>query len=197
MVKDSSQNPNSFSAQTQAELEMLHTVLDTQRSYPWNPYGIDVEPYYSEADAEAQQLELDATISNISWQRLANALDELWEPAAGSLETDLQRRFCDRVPLSFLQQIAQRAHQAVEEQQSLLNQLIYCVQDILAAWDQADLQVMARPLALAMRDGHGEVVEVTLRSVRQEDWQSLSEMEQARLSLAIARYALGQLDNAA
>ncbi|NJL85852.1 MAG: hypothetical protein HC886_07540 [Leptolyngbyaceae cyanobacterium SM1_1_3] len=78
----------------------------------------------------------------------------------------------------------------------MLNQLVYCVEDILAAWDQADLQVMARPLALAMRDGQGEAVEVALRSVRPENWQALSGMEQARLTLAIARYAIAQLDSA-
>ncbi|MFE4107800.1 hypothetical protein [Almyronema epifaneia] len=197
MVKDSSQQPTFHSAQTQAELEMLHTVLENQRTYPWNPYGIEVEPYFSELEAEAQQNELNAVSNGIGWQQLASTLDELWAPASQALAADLAQRFCDRVPASFLEQIAQRAHQVAAENQSLLQQLIYCVQDILTAWDSADLQVMARPLALAMRDGHGEVVEVTLRSVRQENWQSLSEIEQARLSLAIARYALGQLDSAA
>ncbi|NJO09792.1 MAG: hypothetical protein HC873_09195 [Leptolyngbyaceae cyanobacterium SL_1_1] len=194
MVKDSSQQPTSPSAQTQAELEMLHTVLDTQRSYPWNPYGIEVEPYFSEIEAESQQLNLE-TAGGIGWQRLSSTLNQLW-PTSNTLEADLLQRFCDRAPQSYLQQIAQRAQQAVQANQSLLNQLVYCVEDILAAWDQADLQVMARPLALAMRDGQGEAVEVALRSVRPENWQALSGMEQARLTLAIARYAIAQLDSA-
>jgi hypothetical protein len=76
---------------------------------------------------------------------------------------------------------------------ALVDQLVESVQTVLTDWETDDLQVMARPLAFSMRGGQEEVLEVLLQSVRQTDWEALSELEQARLSLAIARYALGEL----
>ena len=54
---------------------------------------------------------------------------------------------------------------------------------------------MARPMAFAMRGSSAdEFVEATIQSVRQDDWDALSPIEQARLSLAAARYAISQTE---
>jgi hypothetical protein len=52
---------------------------------------------------------------------------------------------------------------------------------------------MGRPLAMAMRSGQDEALDMTLRSIPQTDWQNLPEIERARLSLVVARYALREL----
>ena len=50
-------------------------------------------------------------------------------------------------------------------------------------WAEDDLRVFARPLAYAMR---GEVAS----EPSSNDWAALSEIEQAKLTLAIAKYAM-------
>ena len=97
------------------------------------------------------------------------------------------------MPAHLLQTLAASTQVVASDSGALINQLVTAAQSVLTGWDADDLNVMARPLAMAMRSGQEEILEVTLRSVRQTDWADLSEVEQARLSLAIARYALNEL----
>ncbi len=53
---------------------------------------------------------------------------------------------------------------------------------------------MARPVALAMRSGEADSLDTLVQSVRAADWEDLSAVEQAKLSLAIVRYALADID---
>ena len=78
----------------------------------------------------------------------------------------------------------------------LAEQLIACVRDTLTGWEEADLQVMARPLAHAMR-GQEEILEATISSVRDIEWDALSPMEQARISLAAARWSIDYVNDRA
>jgi hypothetical protein len=70
---------------------------------------------------------------------------------------------------------------------------VQCVQDALPNLAEDDLYVLARPLAYAMR-GNDAPIESTLERVRSIEWDALSDVEQARLSLAIARFALAELE---
>ena len=69
--------------------------------------------------------------------------------------------------------------------------MVECVLDILPQWDEEDLQVLARPLAYAMREADSEGVELVTTS--RKPWTELSEIEQAIVGLAVARYAISQL----
>ncbi len=74
----------------------------------------------------------------------------------------------------------------------LADQMVECVLDILPQWAEEDLQVLARPLAYAMRDANPSGVELVMATRR--PWAGLlSEIERARVSLAVARYAISQL----
>lgn len=183
---------NSLSPLTRVELEMLRTVLDDQAVYPWNPQD-------PAADATVSALEQTWDDGGADyaghWQAISSQAASLWNSgpaAAPSLTAALVQQFGTRMPTGLLSQLADRAQAVAQGSQSLMDQLVDCVQDVLSDWAIEDLQVMARPLALAMRDGHGEMVDVALRSVRNLEWEQLSEVEQARLSLAIARYAIAQ-----
>ena len=55
------------------------------------------------------------------------------------------------------------------------------------------MELLARPFAYAMRGNQMADVEFVLGELQFEEWTALSEIEQARMSLAIARYALSQL----
>ena len=73
---------------------------------------------------------------------------------------------------------------------SLSDQLVHCVSEVLPGWDLEDLEVMARPLAYSMRGDKNDELENILATIEPVDWYNLSEVEQARLSLAIALYAI-------
>ncbi|MEM6590607.1 MAG: hypothetical protein AAF651_01965 [Cyanobacteria bacterium P01_C01_bin.73] len=188
-----------FSARTQAELELLQSILDNREAYVWNPSLEDSETYLSQFETAWGESGLNHDQVSKGWQTVSQQLDIMWQSldqagAGASVLDALTTRFANRMPADLLAEIARRAEDVVSSGKPVLNQMLHCVKDILAAWDETDLQVMARPMAYAMRDGQGEIVEVTLQSVRDADWASLSPMEQARLSLAIARYAIDQVD---
>ncbi|NJN21660.1 MAG: hypothetical protein HC812_11375 [Leptolyngbya sp. RL_3_1] len=191
----SSHASSAQAAQARAELDLLHSVLDAEAQHDWNPQDPDnASPLTAlEATWEAADFSQEALASNA--QKLWAAAAQLW-PAAPSLALRLQAEFASRMPVELLSQIAERVQAIADNGRPLLDQLVAAVDETLTGWDAGDLRVIARPMALAMRDGHGDVVEATLRSIRADaDWEALSDLEKARLSLAIARYGFAQLDD--
>lgn len=183
----------SLSEQERIELEMLHAVLLDELAYPWNPAHSTAAAYLDNREVAFEPGDLPEDIFTSQWSHLSQQAERLWSGRLASLASSLTQQFGSRVPSQVLTQLATAAETASENSQALIDQLVICVQDVLGGWDADDLRVMARPLAMAMRDGQGEILDLTLRSIRQTDWENLSEIEQARLSLAIARYALGEL----
>lgn len=159
--------------------------------YVWNPAAPESEAFFT---ALERNFSLDSWNADELTTR-SNAffaqVNQLW--SATSLQETLMQRFATRVPQQFLTAIATRAQQVLSSSASLADQLVQCVQDVLPNLAEDDLYVLARPLAYAMR-GNDTPIESTLERVRSIEWTALSEVEQARLSLAIARYALAELD---
>lgn len=179
-------NPNE--SMDTAEIEVAETPT-SKISYPWNP---------SDPSAESFLLELEQEFLLDTWddsevaqrsQSFFSHLDSLWSTT--DLQTTLAQKFA-LVPHVLLAAIARQAQKVVETSNSLADQLIECVQDVLPTWAEDDLQVLARPFAYAMR-GESAVVDATVNSIEAIPWADLSETEQARMSLAIARYAINQL----
>ena len=159
--------------------------------YVWDPATPEAEPFFA---ALEQALPLDdwnaaevATRSDVFFAQV----NQLWSTA--TLQETLTQRFATRVPQQLLTAIATRAQQALSRSVSLADQLVQCVQEALPHLAEDDLHVLARPLAYAMR-GNDSPIESTLERVRSVEWDALSDVEQARLSLAIARYALAELE---
>ena len=177
-------------SQTEIELALLQTLLDENTAYPWDPALADA--YYQQAAKAGEALEISADDAAQGWQAMSNQLNQLWGSNTVSLKDVLCQKFAGRLSAGLIDHISQSAQQVVENGRPLAEQLIACVRDSLTGWDDADLQVMARPLAYAMR-GQSEILDVTIASVRNAEWDSLSAMEQARLSLAAARYAIDYL----
>ena len=197
MLNNSSQRSGQLSNMTQAELELLHAILNQDGIYPWNPYAPEVDAYLNQLETDWDAIGMSSTDAAESWRAASSQMTRVWSEftpnSASSLTHVLESQFDQRMPQDLIQRLAQTAEKVAASQASLLDQLVLCVQSVVAAWDVSDLQVMARPLAFAMRDGQGEILDVTLRSVRTADWSELSELEQVRLSLAIARVAIDQL----
>ena len=197
MVQD--KDSSSMSHQTRAELELLYSLLDQESAYPWNPSEPGADPYFADLEANWQALEVSEEEATSCWQAVSNQLEQIWAETStvSPLQRALTEKFSGHMPQSLLQEIAQRAQQIVAAGRPLAEQLIHCVEEMMSDWDQADLQVMARPYAMAMRDGQGEILNVTLNSLENREWAELSDIEQLRLSLAIARYAIAQLNESA
>ena len=190
-----------LSSQSQADMELLQALCtEEERAYPWNPMLPESETYFAESEASGLSFqdwsELEVTARS---QQLFAHLDRLWESASAvpvGVREALERRFVDRVPAAVLQAIACRAQQVIATPLSLADQLIECTQAAISQLTVEDLQVLARPFAYAMRGLEANAaIESTLSKVRSADWTELSDIERARLSLAIARYALEQLND--
>lgn len=79
---------------------------------------------------------------------------------------------------------------------SIADQLIEVAASVVPTLGADDLSVLARPYAYAMRS-ETNTLESTLQKVGQHQWDKLSEIEQARVSVAVAYYALKQLQTQA
>ncbi|MEG3850796.1 hypothetical protein QT971_27120 [Microcoleus sp. herbarium19] len=178
-------------SQTQTQMELLATIVQTDVAYPWNPAQLESESYLSALEQEFALLDSfsDSDIAEKS-QVLFAQLEQVW--LATALQKSLGEKFA-RVPQDFLARIAQSVQNATVKYQSLADQMVECVLDILPQWAQEDLHVLARPLAYAMRDADPEGVELVMAA--QRPWAELSEIEQARVGLAVARYAISQCRN--
>ena len=177
-------------AQTQTQMELLATIVQTDVAYPWNPAQLESESYLSSLEQEFALSDSfsDSDIAEKS-QVLFAQLEQVWVAAA--LQKSLGDKFA-RVPQDFLARIAKSVQNATVKYQSLADQMVECVLDILPQWAEEDLQVLARPLAYAMREADSSGVEVVMETRR--PWAELSEIEQARVGLAVARYAISQLE---
>lgn len=174
-----------------------------QVRYPWNPADPEAAAFFTDSDTpsifEGWQEEEIADRS----QSFFNRLDQVWAPV--TLQSRLAERFSARIPQSLLAAIAQQAQAALSNTQKALNtslsvadqvsaQLVQCVQSITPTLATEDLYVLARPLAFQMRNGGvQDAIDTTLSQVPQTEWEQLSEIQRARLSLAIARFAINEL----
>lgn len=197
-----------------AELELLQVIFEMEEmeaeeaiSYPYRPSDPEADSYFEALEQEV--LATGWSMEDLTQQGriLSDRVEQLWSAfptaiddeltveltvestVADVLSTTLFQRFATRAPRQLLQGIAQKARQVAAQELSLAEQLVLCVQDCLPNWGAEDLQVFARPLAFAMRSPETEV-ESALQSIRSANWTDLSEIEQARLSLVIARYAI-------
>ncbi len=193
------QRPLISAFQSQAEMELLRQILQDTESYPWNPACPEAEAYFAELEQEVLNTGWSTEDLTEQGQIFAANLEQVWatvavtaSPASQSLVADFVQRFKAQVPQHLLTSIVQRAQQVVATNLSLADQLVQCVQDSLPHWDSDDLQVLARPYAYAMRSSEAESLESALNSIQNSEWEALSSIEQAKISLAVARYAIAQ-----
>lgn len=160
-------------------------------SYVWNPAALESEPFFTALEQDFSLDDWEADEISTRSGAFFTQINQLWSTA--TLQETLIQRFATRVPQQLLTAIATRAQQVLSSSVSLADQLVQCVQESLPNLAADDLYVLARPLAYAMR-GNDAPIEATLERVRSIEWDALSDVEQARLSLAIARYALAELE---
>ncbi|MFB2917786.1 MULTISPECIES: hypothetical protein [Aerosakkonema] len=189
----------------QAEHDLVQALLQDETTYCWNTAHPESEAYFAELQKafvldDWREVDIEARS-----QTLFAQLDQLWvekvpEANVEALTLDLTilaalcERFASRVPQVTLETIAKRAKDLMSTNLCLAERLVKCVQQLALGWEEEDLLVMARPLAYAMRGAETEAIESVLGTVRGVPFAELSKMEQARLSLAVARYAFAELE---
>lgn len=195
---------------SQVELDFLAALLEPlDDTYPWNPADPESEAYFEQLE---QQFVLDdvlaaelATQSSDFYDQLDTAWSEISaspyyncntnNSMITSLQENLQSAFASAIPQDWLNAIAQTATDIFTSQQSIGEQLIECVQSVLPTWAAEDLMVLARPYAYAMRSSETQSAASVINNLENREWTTLSEIEQAKVSLAISYYALTQLNS--
>ncbi|MBW4667629.1 MAG: hypothetical protein KME60_09380 [Cyanomargarita calcarea GSE-NOS-MK-12-04C] len=195
----------------QVKLDLLNAILEPEdNTYPYNPADELSEDYFFRIE---QQFRLEDSFAEDELQSQSQAfythLDNLWSSMPASshynhttqentiiqLQETLQSSFSTRIPAEWLKAIASRATAIFGSTQTIGEQLALCVQTVMPAWGTEDLLVLARPFAYAMRSNESPNGASFVDNFGTQDWTALSEIEQARISLAIAYYALNQLDS--
>jgi hypothetical protein len=196
-------NSENFSS-TPIHLELLEALLDTEDvTYPWNHTAIESEEFFHDAEAQLLMDELLDSELNTRSHTFYNQLDSLWNNynrttnvgVVASLKESLQTAIASRVPHEWIERIVEKAANIFNPQQPMSEQLMQCAQAVLPNLGVDDLLVLARPFAYAMRNGEPQSLESALNKVGQQEWNNLSEIEQAKVSLAVAYHAIRQLSD--
>ena len=191
---------------SQFDLELLSALLEPEdATYPWNPADEDSEIYFRELEEQFAQDFTDEEMTCHS-QAFYGELDTLWSKISpvshykcnlANLQKTLHSAFAVSVPQSWLNAIAQKASEMLNTSLTIGDQLLAeCVQTVLPNWQTEDLLVLARRYADDMRGLEPQNAESTIiRKINNGEWTALSQIEQAKVSLAIAHYAFTQLNN--
>jgi hypothetical protein len=178
-----------------SEAELMDCLLAaTTAEYPWNPADSATADYYAETDSQFSLDDWsDEEISDRS-QAFFTQIQSCWEPTVTdpvSPLAALNAKFGARVPQQWLARIATNVSELATSNLEPVEQLVKSVGDLLSNWATDDLLVMARPYAYAMRCNPG--VDEPDNIVRPLAWEELSELERAKLTMLIARYAIDSI----
>jgi hypothetical protein len=187
-----SRSPLSYQESTvmfqQYSQELLEAMFQDEPIYPWNPSEPETEVYFVQLE---QNMSFnpwsDDTEVEVQAVEFLNYLHQCWENPQVSRGS--------KALFAWLESISQQAQQLLNANLAPMDQLIKCVQPLLLGWAEEDLQVFARPFAYAMRGNSDNIIKSTLHAAENRSWETLSDIEQARLSLAIAHYAIHQFQS--
>ncbi|MBN4001996.1 hypothetical protein [Nostoc sp. LPT] len=194
---------------SQVDLEFLEALLEPEdANYPWNPGDDQSEAYFQELEQQFGMEDLQGVELMRRSQDFYEHLDTLWssitptpdhndnrqQAVVFNLQQTLCTNFSACVPQILLNTIATKAAEIFAARQLISEQLVECVQAVLPTWGTEDLIVLARPFAYAMRSSESQNAVSALSNLQNSEWTALSEVEKAKVSLAIASYAFTELN---
>ena len=189
-------NPQFPLDDSEIQAQLIDCLLAASTTtYPWNPAEPATADYYLETD---RHFSLDDWSEAEITQRSRSFFAQIQSCWANSptpvLELSplaaLMEKFGARVPQQWLAQIAANVSGLATNQLEPIDRLVQSVQDLLPNWAAEDLLVIARPYAYAMRGDTG--VNNIDNIVRPLAWTELSELERAKLTIAIAQAAINE-----
>lgn len=157
--------------------------------------------FYETLDSLWGQLSNEAQQEYISYEKTVNYLQEVLKTILTiSVPGNLINNIAKKVTEVFsLQKITNEKFNYGKShyEKSTSEKLVECVQSLLPNLDTDDLLVLARPFAYSMRSQESSILITMINNLENDhrDWVSLSEIEQAKLSLALTDYAVQHLEN--
>ncbi|MEH2057170.1 MAG: hypothetical protein V7K97_13625 [Nostoc sp.] len=194
---------------SQVDLELLEALLEPEdATYPWNPGDEESEAYFQELEQQFGMPDLEEEELMRRSPDFYSRLDTLWSDITSTpeyndnrqqtvvlnLQETLRNSFSTCIPQVLLNAIATKAAEIFAARQLISEQLVECVQTVLPSWGTEDLLVLARPFAYAMRSSESQNAASAISNLQNSEWTALSEVEKAKVSLAIASYAFTQLN---
>ena len=192
-------------APSNLDLEFIEALLEPEdAAYPWNLADESTDAYFHNLELQFGLPDFSDAELITSSENFYQNLDIIWDQVAvienhniskntvNYLQEVLHNAF-SVIPEVILTAIAQKAAEVSILEQSASDKLIECVQALLPSWEVDDLLVLARPFAYAMRSNKPQTLTSVIRDFEGRDWANLSEIEQAKITLAIADYALQHL----
>jgi hypothetical protein len=177
-----------------SEAELMDCLLAASTAeYPWNPSDPETSSYYHESDRYFSLDDWSEDEIAHKSQAFLTRIQSCWDSTSAPVSRleALTAKFGARVPQQWLAQIATNVSELATSNLEPVEQLVRSVSDLLSNWATDDLLVMARPYAYAMRCNPG--VDNPDNIVRPLDWEQLSELERAKLTILIAQYAIDAL----
>ncbi|HLO89028.1 MAG TPA: hypothetical protein VK203_29035 [Nostocaceae cyanobacterium] len=195
--------PNTFHPlPSSLDLELLTALLEPEDgTYPWNTADEETEAYFSQLEQQCPFADFLTEEPITRTENFYNHLDTLWsaisptqtnhqlQQVVNHLQQSLHQAFAAFIPSAWLNTIANQASELFKLEHSTGEKLVSCVQSLLPDWQSDDLLVLARPYAYAMRSNTIENEPSIINTLNDREWSNLSEIEQAKVTLAIAHYA--------
>jgi hypothetical protein len=148
------------------------------------PASEGTDAFYESGDAAFSFDDWEDTELDSRYGELARTLDACW----GEETASWQQQFAQRLPADLLSQIAATAAKFANDTSHLADRIANCSADILPNWSIDDLAVLVRPYAYAMRSDDATNDLSTI--ARPLPWESLSDVERARLTIVAVKAAL-------
>ena len=192
-------------APSDVDLEFIEALLEPEdAAYPWNLADESTDAYFHNLELQFGLPDFSDAELITSSENFYQNLDIIWDQVAAIENHNISKNTVNYlqevlhnafsvIPEVILTAIAQKAAEVSILEQSASDKLIECVQALLPSWEVDDLLVLARPFAYAMRSSKPQTLTSVIRDFEGRDWANLSEIEQAKITLAIADYALQHL----
>lgn len=177
----------SYRSQSRIVTDDLLSVLidEEERAYPWDIADetngeLEAAPSLFEGREEGEL--------NALADAFFSCLEKRWDEArAPKARVTLFDKFAALLPVDSLNRLVEQAEIVAKQPLDTLERVVACIRPLFPLCSEEDLRLLARPYALAMRDGSEKAI------VNQKDWRTLSEIERIRLGSAIATEILAEL----
>jgi hypothetical protein len=161
--------------------DLLDVLIDGEdRAYPWD---LATSPPDFSLFEDGEEGEIDERAG-----AFFHHLQERWEAIAAP-RASLFDRFAALLPADSLNCLLEQAETVAYQPLDALDRLVACIRPLFPRWSVEDLQVFARPYALAMRDTTANPLPES------KDWETRSDIEKIRLGAAIASQILLELSS--
>ena len=183
-------NENSQDLLNQYYKELVDDLLLHDSIYPWDVKESETEEYINNLETQFSDNWTNQELENKA-QSFFSRLNQCWDTNLNcNINNVLSQQFGSLIPHNLLENISVEINKVIALNINPMERLIQCVKPLLSGWSEVDLQVFARPLVYAMRGDFEPEKDIVNSLMENKKWQDLSEVEKAKVTLAIAQYSL-------